>query len=96
MPPACTVEVRLKPNARQNSVDLGDGGILHVRVNAPPIEGRANAALIELLSETLDIPKSCLSIKRGAASKTKVIAVSGMTKEEMLFKVQKVCPGISS
>ena len=84
---SCTIEIRLKPNARQNSIDIGDDGVLHVRVNAPPIEGRANAALIELLAETLDVPKSCLSIKRGAASKNKVIAVPGMTKEEALRRI---------
>jgi uncharacterized protein len=87
MPPACTVEVRLKPNARQNTVELGDNGILQVRVNAPPIDGRANTALIELLSEILDIPKSHLSIKRGAASKNKVVSVLGMTKEEIMKRL---------
>jgi uncharacterized protein len=84
---SCTIEIRLKPNAKQCSVDIDDAGVLHVRVNAPPIDGRANTALIELLSETLDIPKSCLSIKRGAASKNKVIAVLGMTKEEAIPRI---------
>ena len=87
MPPSCTIEVCLKPNAKQCSVAIDDTGVLHVRVNAPPIDGRANTALIELLSETLDIPKSRLSIKRGAASKNKVIAIAGMTKEEALRKI---------
>jgi len=87
MPPSCTIEVRLKPNARQNSINIDDGSVMLVRVNAPPIEGRANTALIELLSETLDVPKSCLSTKRGAASKNKVIAVVGMTKEEALRRI---------
>jgi hypothetical protein len=87
MAQSCTIEVRLKPNARQTSLALGDAGLLHVRVNAPPIEGRANLALIELLSETLNIPKSWLSIKRGLASKNKVVAVLGMTKDELLRRI---------
>ena len=87
MPGSCTVCVRLKPNAKREKVEADEGGGLHVWVNAPPIEGRANAALIELLSETLDIPKSYLSIKRGLGSKNKVIEVIGMTKEEIFFKV---------
>jgi uncharacterized protein len=87
MQQACTIEVRLKPNARRDSVDIDDNSVLQVRVNAPPIEGRANSALIELLSETLDIPKSWLSIKRGAASKNKVVAVLGMTKDELLRRI---------
>jgi uncharacterized protein (TIGR00251 family) len=84
---SCAIEIRLKPNARQNTIDIGDDGILHIRVNAPPIEGRANKALIELLSESLDVPKSCLSIKRGETSKNKVIAVIGMTKEESYRRI---------
>lgn len=84
---ACTIEIRLKPNAKRNSIDIGDDGVLHIRVNAPPIEGRANKALIELLSESLDVPKSCLSIKRGETSKNKVVAVIGMTKEESYRRI---------
>jgi uncharacterized protein (TIGR00251 family) len=91
MPQACTIEIRLKPNARQNSIDRGDNGVLQVRVNAPPVEGKANAALIELLSDTLNIPKSRISIKRGAASRNKVVAVLGMTKDEAL---RRFSPGM--
>jgi uncharacterized protein len=87
MPQACTIEIRLKPNARHNSIEIDGAGLVHVRVNAPPIEGRANAALIEILSETLDIPKSWLSIKRGATSKNKVVSVVGMTKDELLRRI---------
>ena len=87
MPGSCTVCVRLKPNAKREKVKADEGGGLRVWVNAPPVEGRANAALIEVLSETLDIPKSYLSIKRGLGSKNKVIEVIGMTKEEIFFKV---------
>jgi uncharacterized protein YggU (UPF0235/DUF167 family) len=68
-------------------VEAVEGGTLAVWVNAPPVEGRANAALIELLSETLDIPKSYLSIKRGLGSKNKVVEVIGMIKEEILKKI---------
>jgi uncharacterized protein len=84
---SCTVCVRLKPNARREKVEAVEGGTLAVWVNAPPVEGRANAALIELLSETLDIPKSYLSIKRGLGSKNKVVEVIGMIKEEILKKI---------
>ena len=89
MPGSCTVSVRLKPNAKQEKVTAAEDGSLLAWVNAPPVEGRANAALIELLSETLDIPKSYLSIKRGLGSRNKVVEVIGMTKEELFFKLEK-------
>jgi uncharacterized protein len=84
---ACTVEVRLKPNARRNTIDIDDNGLVRACVNAPPVEGRANTALVELLSDILGVPKSWLSIKRGTASKNKVIAVLGMTKEEAYRRI---------
>jgi uncharacterized protein len=87
MPGSCTLSVRLKPNAKREKVEADEGGGLRVWVNAPPVEGRANAALIKLLSETLDIPKSYLSIKRGLGSKNKIIEVIGMTKEEIIKRV---------
>jgi uncharacterized protein (TIGR00251 family) len=83
MPGSCLVEIRLKPNSRQEKVEMDDNGALRVWVNAPPVEGRANAALLELLSETLHIPKSYLSIKRGLGSKNKVVEVIGLTKEDI-------------
>jgi uncharacterized protein len=84
---SCTVSVRLKPNAKREKVEADENGGLAVWVNAPPIEGRANAALIELLSETLDIPKSYLSIKRGLGSRNKVVEVIGMTKVEIFKRI---------
>jgi uncharacterized protein len=83
----CTIEVRLKPNARRETIALGDNGVINARVNAPPVEGKANIALIKFLSKTLDIPKSSLSIKRGETSKNKVIAVVGLTKEQIIQKI---------
>ncbi len=79
-----TVEIRLKPNARQQRLTAGESGVLDAWVNAPPVEGKANAALIALLAECLGIPKSRVSIKRGLASRRKVVSVAGMTKEEMI------------
>jgi uncharacterized protein len=86
---SCTVCVRLKPNAKRERVEADEAGGLRVWVNAPPIEGRANAALIEVLSETLDIPKSYLSIKRGLGSKNKVVEVVGLKKEDIFLKIKK-------
>jgi uncharacterized protein len=87
MPLSCTVEVRLKPNSRQESVTAGDNGVVVARVNAPPIEGRANAALIEIIAETLSIPKSRVSIKRGHTSKNKVVEIVGLTKEQVAKRI---------
>ena len=89
MQQSCTIEILLKPNAKQCSISIGADGIIHVRVNAPPIDGRANKALIEFLSDKFDIPKSCISIKRGETSKSKVVEIFGKTKTEVMEKLAK-------
>jgi uncharacterized protein (TIGR00251 family) len=49
---------------------------LRVRVKAPPVDGKANAALILLLSETFQIPKSSMSISHGLSSRNKTVDIS--------------------
>ncbi|HUI92898.1 MAG TPA: DUF167 domain-containing protein [Chitinivibrionales bacterium] len=90
MPGSCIVAVRLKPNAKQQKITAAEDGSLLAWVNAPPVEGKANAALMELLSETLDVPKTCLSIKRGMTSKNKVVEIFGMAKEEVNSKIKMI------
>ncbi|HMD69250.1 MAG TPA: DUF167 family protein [Chitinivibrionales bacterium] len=87
MPPSCTIGVRLKPNAKQDEIKTGPDGLILARVHAPPLEGKANAALIALLAETLDLPKSSISIRHGLASKKKLVKVIGLTKEEVTARV---------
>ena len=69
------IAVRMKPGSRLNSIERLAGGKLIVRVAARPVEGAANRALIELLSEWLDVPKSAISISSGRASRDKVVRV---------------------
>jgi len=69
------IEVKLKPNARIDSVELISGGKYSVAVKKPAQEGKANKALIDLLSEYFDVPKSRIEIIKGHKSKNKVIEI---------------------
>lgn len=70
--------VRIKPNSRKGPlVELQGDGSLVVYVREPATEGKANAALIELLSKHFDIPKSAITITHGHTSRQKVIEVKG-------------------
>jgi uncharacterized protein len=60
-----------------------EDGVLHLRVMAPPVEGRANAAVIAVLSGFLGIPKTRLSILRGGRGRQKVVEIEGMKDEEL-------------
>lgn len=57
-------------------------GRLAVRVAAPPEEGRANEALLELLAESLRVPRRSLSLAAGAARREKSVRVEGLTESE--------------
>jgi uncharacterized protein YggU (UPF0235/DUF167 family) len=68
------LKVRVKIGSQKEHVDFNNG-IYTVYTNSPARDNRANISVIELLSDYLDIPKSCISIKRGLKSKQKVIEV---------------------
>jgi len=68
--------VTVRSNSKESSVAKDGEGKLTLRVKAPAKEGKANKAVIELLSEYFDIPKSRITILKGLASKNKVVSVT--------------------
>ena len=76
--------MRVTPRAGRTAIAGFDaGGRLLVRVSAPPVEGQANAALIELLAATLGIPKRRVTIERGDRGRIKRVLVEGMSDVEL-------------
>jgi uncharacterized protein (TIGR00251 family) len=71
-----TVELRVQPRARRSAL-AGSRVALKAAVAAPPIDGKANAALIALLAETWRLPKSAFAIAKGTTSRTKKISIAG-------------------
>ena len=65
--------IKVKTNAKENTVVEGPGGELLVRVKVPPQEGRANVAVIEALAVHFKVPKSRIAIVGGFKSKTKIV-----------------------
>ena len=72
--------LRVQPNAKENRLVGFKEGILHVRIAAPPVEGKANEAVIKFLSKQLGVSKSKLSIERGLTGRTKTILIFGMNR----------------
>lgn len=70
------LSVRVTPNAKRDEIVGWRGEVLRVKVRAPAVGGRANAALTDLLAETLRIPRSSISILSGAASRMKILEVA--------------------
>lgn len=76
------LSVRLTPKASRDGIDgltgLSDGAVVaKMRVRAVPEDGKANDALIRLVAQALDLPRSAVSLRSGASARTKVLALSG-------------------
>ena len=69
------VTVKVKPRSGKNEVKRAEDGTLTIFVTDPPIEGKANEKIIELLSDHLKKPKRCISIIAGFKSKIKIIEI---------------------
>jgi uncharacterized protein (TIGR00251 family) len=80
---AVRFSVHLQPRASKNEIVGLQGTSLKVRVTAPPVEGMANDALVELLSKALHVSRRNVCIVSGASSRTKVIDISGVDLESV-------------
>lgn len=79
--------IRAIPRASKNEIQGAHGDALKVRLQAPPVEGKANTALIRFLSETLDIPRAQLSITAGETGRHKTVLLTGISKAALIQKL---------
>jgi uncharacterized protein (TIGR00251 family) len=83
-----TLAVRAQPGARKNAVVGEQAGALKVAVTAPPEDGRANAALVEVLRSWLGLKRSQLELVSGATSRNKVFLVYGVTAQKLTALIE--------
>jgi uncharacterized protein len=81
------ITLHVQPGARKNEVIGYDGSIIRLKIAAPPVEGKANREVIAFLSQRLDIKKGALTIRHGLTSRDKVIAVDGLSRDEILRRL---------
>ena len=81
--PYADLPVRLQPRARRDEVVGERGGALVVRVTAPPVDGKANAALCAYLAKRAGVPKTSVAVVRGHTARDKVVRVDGVTEAEL-------------
>jgi len=67
--------VKVKPNSKTQSIEEMADGSLKVKLKSPPVDGKANKELIELLAKKFNVSKSDVQIKSGLSSKTKLIEI---------------------
>ena len=77
------LSVRLTPRASREEIAGFEGETLRVRVTAPPVEGRANGALVRLLAKRLGLPRGAVRVVTGQTSRSKVVAIDGLDAVEL-------------
>ncbi len=90
--------VRAAPRASRTGIVgvIGEGGqaALKVALQAPAVEGRANAALIEFLAEFLRVPRSSIDIVSGEHGRNKSVVVRGRTTGEIAASIEAALGGV--
>lgn len=78
------ISVHVYPNAARNGIVGLTCNVLHIKISAPPVRGKANRELIAFLSRLLGTKKGSISIIKGHTTRNKVIVIDGLSREHVL------------
>ena len=81
------VKVRVVPRASKNEIQGIHDNALKIRLTTPPVDGKANQALIRLLSKALSISKAQVHLVQGETNRQKTLRIIGVTKEQLLERI---------
>ena len=80
--PSISLRLRVSPGASRSEIVGRYGEAWKIQVNAVPEDGQANRAVVDLLAETLEVPRGRIEIRRGHSSRDKSVLVLGVTSDE--------------
>ena len=90
----CTLTVRVQPGARRTAIlgvyGEGEQAQLKIALQAPPVDGRANEALVEFLAQLGGLPKFSVNLVSGHASRSKVLLLRGLNSVTLLSALSKL------
>ena len=82
-PLGATFAIRVQPRAARTAMSGTVGDALKVSLSAPPLDGRANVALVEFFSEILSVPRSTVQVVAGERSRNKIVRIAGCRGAEV-------------
>lgn len=82
------IDVKVIPRSSKNKIEF-DGESLRIKITAPPVDGKANKAIVALLAKTLSVAKSAIVIVRGETGKNKLIRIDGISTIDLIAKLAK-------
>lgn len=90
--PHCLLEIRAVPNAPRSEIVGWLGDALKIRLKAPPVEGRANAALCAFLAAQLNLPKRAVTVLTGETSRQKRVRLDGLDLADLRQRLASLSP----
>jgi uncharacterized protein len=79
----CKLAVRVHPGARKNAVTGIHADALKIALTSPPVDGKANEALIAFLAEALRLPRARITLVAGISSRSKTLRITGKCAAEV-------------
>jgi uncharacterized protein (TIGR00251 family) len=80
--------IRVTPRASRNEIsEILSDGTVKIRLTSPPVEGKANEALIKFLSDVLDVPRSKIDIVAGATGRDKLVSILDLDAETVHARI---------
>jgi uncharacterized protein len=89
---AVLLQVRVVPRARANALTRDEGGGLRARLTAPPVDGAANRALLDLLARRLGVKRGDLEVVHGLRGRDKRIAIHGLAAADVQARLAALDP----
>jgi uncharacterized protein (TIGR00251 family) len=85
----CIINVRVIPRSTRSCVDGARAGAWLVRLRTPPVDGAANAELIEVLAAALGVPRRAIAIVGGDRSRTKRVRIEGLDEATVAARLAR-------
>jgi uncharacterized protein (TIGR00251 family) len=90
VPGGVVLTLKVQPRSSKPGILRAPDGTLKVRLQSPPVEGAANAELVELLSAAFDVPRRAITIVGGAQSRTKRVKLDGVDSRRVADLVARL------
>ncbi len=78
------IKIKLIPRSSRNAVVGKENDVIKIKLTAPPVEGKANKALVQFLAKKLGLPKRDIEIVSGEHSREKSIRINGLPFDEVI------------
>ena len=89
-PEGMLIDVRVQPKSAQNAIVGLHDGALKIKLNAPPVEGKANKAVIKVLEKSLKLAKGSVSIESGFTSCNKIVEINNYDEDIINQQLNKL------